>query len=96
MGIRNALIDQFLPLDTRSDTGALWENFLILERIKKNEYSKNMVQYFFWRTYQQAEIDLIEQKENKLSAYKFKWKNKSLYPQKHIILKLNSSLKKTI
>ncbi len=77
LGIRNALINQFLPLDVRQDVGQLWENFLILERVKKHEYQRNIVQYYFWRTYQQAEVDFIEMKEGKLAAYEFKWKDKS-------------------
>lgn len=74
LGVRNALTDQFLPLDTRTDIGPLWENFLVIERLKKHEYQRNKVQYYFWRTYEQAEIDWLETKEGVLSAYDFKWK----------------------
>lgn len=74
LGVRNALTDQFLPLDTRTDIGQLWENFLVIERLKKHEYQRNKVQYYFWRTYEQAEIDWLETKEGMLSAYDFKWK----------------------
>jgi len=74
LGIRNTLIDQFLPLDSRTDIGQLWENFLAVERLKKQEYQTNQLQYYFWRTYEQAEIDWIESSEGKLSAYEFKWK----------------------
>lgn len=74
LGVRNALTDQFLPLDTRTDIGQLWENFLVIERLKKHEYQRNKVQYYFWRTYEQAEIDWLETKEGVLSAYDFKWK----------------------
>lgn len=82
LGIRNALIDQFLPLDTRVDIGALWENFLIIERIKKHEYDQNLNTYFFWRTYQQAEVDFIEKEGNNLTAYEFKWQGtKSATPK---------------
>ena len=76
LGVRNAIIDQFLSLDIRTDTGALWENFLAVERLKKHEYSKNQKAYFFWRTYEKAEIDWIEVEGNKISAYEFKWKSK--------------------
>lgn len=72
-GIRNALISNFAPLEMRQDTGALWENFMISERIKRNSYRNDYSQLFFWRTKQQQEIDLIEEKDGKLYAYKFKW-----------------------
>jgi len=74
LGIRNALTDQFLPLDSRTDVGALWENFLAIERIKKNEYAKIQKEYYFWRTYEKAEIDWIELFEGKISAFEFKWR----------------------
>lgn len=72
-GIRNAIIRNFNKLDLRQDTGDLWENYLMAERIKYNSYSKNLVNYYFWRTYDQQEIDLIEEGGGKLSAYEFKW-----------------------
>lgn len=76
LGIRNALISQFLPLASRTDTGALWENFLFVERRKKQEYSGVFSQTFFWRNYQRAEIDMIELRDNKISAFEFKWSKK--------------------
>ena len=74
LGIRNALTDQFLPLDTRTDIGALWENFLVIERVKKNEYAKIQKEYYFWRNYEKAEVDWVETQEAKISAFEFKWK----------------------
>lgn len=74
LGIRNALISNFNSFDTRDDIGQLWENFMILERIKKNFYLHKPVNYYFWRTYTQKEIDLIEEREGKLYGYEFKWK----------------------
>jgi len=82
LGIRNALIDQFLPTDVRPDTGQLWENFLASERIKKHEYQRRPRQYYFWRTYEQAEVDWIEGKGGKIEAYKFKWKQKKSFTPK--------------
>lgn len=82
LGIRNALIDQFLPLDTRTDVGQLWENFLVVERLKKHEYQRRNLQYYFWRTYEQAEIDWVEIESNKISAYKFKWQKTKSYTPK--------------
>lgn len=73
LGIRNALIGQFLPLDSRMDKGALWENFLAVERLKKQEYQRQFVEQFFWRTYDQAEIDWVEIMDGKINAYEFKW-----------------------
>lgn len=74
LGIRNALIDQFLPTDSRTDVGQLWENFLIIERLKKDEYQRSLKSYYFWRTYEQAEIDWVEVEEEKIKAFEFKWK----------------------
>ena len=75
-GIRNALISNFAPLEMRQDAGALWENFMISERIKRNAYCNDYSQLFFWRTKQQQEIDLIEEKDGRLFAYEFKWNSK--------------------
>lgn len=72
-GIRNAVLGNFLPVTSRMDTGALWENFLISERIKFNTNSDIDFQSYFWRTTQQQEIDYIEEFENKLFAFEFKW-----------------------
>ncbi len=73
IGVRNAIIKNFAPISLRNDVGALFENYLILERIKKNHYSKQFVNHYFWRTHSQQEIDLIEEKDGKLFAYEFKW-----------------------
>lgn len=74
LGIRNALAGQFFPLGVRPDTGALWENFLVIERIKKNDYARRLVSRFFWRNYLGAEVDFIEKEgEEALYAYEFKW-----------------------
>ncbi len=72
-GVRNALISNFNSLVTRNDKGALWENFLISERLKMNSYLNNDAKTFFWRTSQQQEIDYIEEKENSLIACEFSW-----------------------
>lgn len=72
-GIRNALISNFSPLELRTDIGALWENLMISERIKYNVYQNNYAQLYFWRTQQQQEIDLIEEKDGNITAYEFKW-----------------------
>ena len=73
LGIRNGLIQNFNPLNIRNDVGALWENFLAIERIKKCAYAPIFANRFFWRTYDQKEIDYIEEREGKLFAYEFKW-----------------------
>lgn len=86
-GIRNAVISQFNGLDFRNDIGSLWENFMMIERMKKRTY-KNIHGYsYFWRTYEQREIDLIEEREGKLFPYEFKWstKNEVLPPKKWMI-----------
>jgi predicted AAA+ superfamily ATPase len=85
-GLRNALIANFNSLDLRQDKGALWENFLISERIKYLKYHKIYSRTYFWRTAQQQEIDWIEEIDGKITAYEFKWKSKKKikFPQKFI------------
>ncbi|MCK4653073.1 MAG: ATP-binding protein, partial [Candidatus Cloacimonetes bacterium] len=68
-GIRNALIENFNPLTLRNDIGQLWENYIIGELFKKQEYSRKKANNYFWRTYDKKEIDLIEEKEGKLFGY---------------------------
>lgn len=75
-GIRNALIANYNPIELRSDVGALWENFLISERIKKNHYDKTYANQWFWRTQSQKEIDYLEEYNGQLNAYEFKWNSK--------------------
>ncbi|HCE57905.1 MAG TPA: ATPase [Prolixibacteraceae bacterium] len=75
-GIRNALINRFSPTDLRDDTGALWENYLISERRKKNEYTRSYKNTYFWRTTFQQEIDYIEESDGKINAFEFKWGEK--------------------
>lgn len=77
-GIRNAIISNFNPLEMRDDTGKLWENYCISERIKKQHYLDTFSQFYFWRTYDQQEIDLVEQIESRVLAYEFKWGNKEV------------------
>ena len=80
-GIRNALIRNYNTLNLRNDTGQLWENYLMTERLKVNSYLKRRVNTFFWRTYDQQEIDLIEESGANLAAFEFKWnKNKVKVP----------------
>lgn len=77
-GIRNMIIGNFNPLDLRIDKGALWENFLISERVKQNLYKNTFVKMYFWRTKQQQEIDFVEEKNGKIMGYEFKWKSKKM------------------
>lgn len=75
-GLRNALISNFNPLNIRADKGALWENFLVAERIKFLKYHKIYTNTYFWRTAQQQEIDWVEERDGNITAYEFKWKAK--------------------
>lgn len=72
-GIRNAVIQNFAPLALRNDTGALWENFFISERIKANEYTGRYARSYFWRTTDQQEIDYIEEADGEFTAFEMKW-----------------------
>ena len=75
-GIRNAVIKNFNNLNTRDDTGALWENYLVAERLKKQEYRKIYSNNYFWRTWEGQEIDWVEERNGKLFGFEFKWSNK--------------------
>ena len=99
-GIRNAIIGSFNPIEKRTDTGALWENFVVSERMKFLRHSGIDTTMYFWRTTQQQEIDLIEEAESMLSAYEIKWQKRKVrfsrtflnaYPdcKMHIIMKDN-------
>ena len=72
-GIRNSLISNFNQIEMRDDRGALWENFLVSERIKKLHYDASWANSYFWRTKNQQEIDYIEEKDGNISAFEFKW-----------------------
>ncbi|MBD3365773.1 AAA family ATPase [candidate division WWE3 bacterium] len=75
-GVRNAVINNFNDLGTRDDVGMLWENYLFVERLKKREYLDIYANHYFWRTYDQKEIDLIEERDGKLYGFEFKWGSK--------------------
>jgi len=89
-GIRNAIINDFRPIGMRNDMGALWESYIISERIKKNHYQGIAAEYYFWRNYQKQEIDLIERHNGTIHAFEMKYSEskrvktpsgfKSLYP----------------
>jgi predicted AAA+ superfamily ATPase len=72
-GIRNSIIAQFNGLDQRNDIGLLWENFIFMERLKLRTYSSLYANTYFWRTYDQQEIDLVEERDGKLFGYECKW-----------------------
>lgn len=72
-GVRNAILNNFAPLSLRQDTGALWENFIISERIKANQYSSRYANSYFWRTTTQQEIDYIEECDGQFSLFEMKW-----------------------
>lgn len=75
-GIRNAVINQFNPLELRNDKGALWENYLMSERYKLISYKKHFASRYFWRNHNQQEIDYIEEANGEIKAFEFKWSNR--------------------
>ena len=77
-GVRNSVISNFSPVELRSDIGALWENFLISEKIKNNAYHNKHAKYYFWRTTQKQEIDFIEEVDQNLFAYEIKYNPKKV------------------
>ena len=77
-GVRNSLIQNFNGLSQRNDVGQLWENFLMVERRKANQNAGRMVNAYFWRTYDQKEIDYIEEQGGQIRGYEFKWQADAL------------------
>ncbi|MEI7587775.1 ATP-binding protein [Runella sp.] len=75
-GIRNAILKNYAPLELRNDVGALWENFLLAERMKRNMYTDYYCNAYFWRTTSQQEIDYVEDAGGRLHAFEFKWQAK--------------------
>ena len=75
-GLRNLLIANVNPIELRNDIGILWENYIISERIKFQRYNKMIVNNYFWRTYDQQEIDWVEERGGNLYGYEFKWNPK--------------------
>ena len=81
-GVRNAVIGDFRPISQRNDIGELWENYIFTERLKKQEYHNIYTNNYFWRTWDQKEIDLVEEREGKLYGYEFKYsKEKFIQPK---------------
>jgi uncharacterized protein len=80
VGIRNSIIQQYQPVDLRADKGALWENFLMVERLKWLQVNGLRPNRYFWRTQQQVEIDYLEERDGHLDAYEFKWQYKPVAP----------------
>ena len=86
-GIRNAVINAFNPIDLRDDKGALWENFMISERMKMNACNENNCNRYFWRTNARQEIDYIEEHDSKLYAFEFKWNPDARAPKHGVFLR---------
>lgn len=83
-GIRNAIISNFNDIPLRNDVGILWENFLIAERLKKTSYHSVFANHYFWRTWDQKEVDFIEERGGSLFAYEFKWEGKAKPPKEFL------------
>ena len=76
-GVRNAIISNFNDLSHRDDVGALWENFMVIERLKTRSYKNISANDYFWRTWDQNEVDFVEEREGKLFGCEFKWKKQN-------------------
>jgi hypothetical protein len=79
-GVRNAVIASFNDVETRNDTGQLWENFLFVERLKYLAYNGSLANHYFWRTWDGQEIDMVEEREGRHDGYEFKWRDRSATP----------------
>lgn len=84
-GIRNAVVSNFNDLSMRDDIGGLWENFLVAERLKNQEYSPIYANNYFWRTWQQKEIDWIEERDGRLYGFEFKWGAHKYHPPQEFL-----------
>jgi len=84
-GIRNSVISNYNRINLRDDSGRLWENYCISERCKRNHYAARLTNYYFWRTYDQKEIDLLEESGGKLSGFEFKWTESKVKPPKDFL-----------
>lgn len=94
LGIRNSLIQNYNPLNIRNDVGALWENFCLRERLKINNFKNNFANTYFWRTYDQKEIDYIEEGGGRYDGFEFKWnKAKAAAPKDFLNNYANASVK---
>jgi len=82
LGVRNTVIDNFSPLTSRNDTGALWENLVVAERLKYLSYNEIYASSYFWRTYTGAEVDYIEEQNGELAAFEIKYKKMKQKPPK--------------
>ncbi len=92
LGIRNSLISRYNDLHVRDDVGALWENFLVSERVKKLQVKNLFYQKYFWRTLTQKEIDYVEEHDDRLDGYEFKWKKKRFSPPKDFLAYKNAKI----
>ena len=81
LGVRNVAIDNLKPLAERDDVGALWENFVLAERLKWLHYHQTLASLYFWRTYTGAEIDIVEEREGGIYAYECKWNERGPPPE---------------
>lgn len=80
LGMRNALIDNFGPLEHRGDLGALWENFVLVERLKKNQADEKYTRSYYWRSRDRQEVDLVEESGGNLVAFECKWSKQPRVP----------------
>ncbi|MEI8054475.1 MAG: ATP-binding protein [bacterium] len=96
LGIRNSLIKNYNQLQLRSDVGALWENFCLVERLKFNHNHQRSVNCYFWRTYEQQEIDYIEESGGQLRAFEFKWTRQKMKPKKQFLAAYSNASFKVI
>ncbi len=95
LGIRNSLVENFNNLEIRTDTGALWENFCIVERKKMNDDKSRFVNSYFWRTYDQKEIDYVEEASGNIIGFEFRWGDKKTYkPPADFIQKYKAKVEK--
>lgn len=85
LGIRNAVIGNYSQVESRTDVGNLWENFVIAERLKKNHYDGSYAQSWFWRTQQQKEIDYLEEADGEIKAFEIKWNERKTHTKCPVI-----------
>ncbi|HPL22638.1 MAG TPA: DUF4143 domain-containing protein, partial [bacterium] len=96
LGLRNALINNLNPISLRQDIGALWENFMVMERVKRNNNLGITANIYFWRTTDGKEIDYVEDSGGTLAGYEFKWQKSNFSIPKEFLQAYDGSVVKLV
>jgi hypothetical protein len=94
IGIRNSIIQNYNPIHVRNDIGSMWENFCVIERLKRNTYAHTHANAYFWRNYEKREVDYVEESKGSIRGYEFKWNGTKKYvPPKNFTAQYGSDIR---